>query len=121
MEREGEEKKKGQATVETGGRERIASFARGGGQAKLESKMGRAATDGFEKGSRRDRARHYHFRALRHATDMKQPVFFSLWLRQHYCTSFQRVRIILPATIKQRAPSIAWAQVGMDCVPTLEA
>jgi hypothetical protein len=52
---------------------------------------------------------------------MKQPVFFSLWLRQHYCTSFQRVRIILPATIKQRAPSIAWAQVGMDCVPTLEA
>lgn len=82
--------------------------------------MGRAAADGFEKGSRRDRARHYHFRALRYATDMKQP-FFSLWLRQHYCTSFQRVRIILPATIKQRAPSIAWAQVGMDCVPTLEA
>lgn len=78
MEREGEEKKKGQATVETGGRERIASFARGGGQAKLESKMGRAAADGFEKGSRRDRARHYHFRALRYATDMKQPFLLAL-------------------------------------------
>ena len=44
----------------------------------MKSKMGRAAADGFEKGSRRDRARHYHFRALRYATDMKQPFLLAL-------------------------------------------
>jgi len=81
-----------QANVETGGRERL--------RLRKPSEIGMEGAAGFEKDSRRRCARDYRVEDRGHpATHLTAAALL------HVVTA---VRIILPATIKQRASSIAW-------------